>query len=134
MSKKILVVDDDEINLKMIESRLSKAGYDVVLARDGDIALQEVRKERPDLIILDVQMPRMSGYTFMFEVNKIPGYKPVPIIVVTAHEENQPIFEHRGARGYLVKPVNFDELFNRIRICLGEKGNAEEAVEEQEKT
>ena len=121
MAKKILVVDDDQINVKLVKARLETANFEVLTAFDGDVGLEKVRTEKPDLIILDVQMPRMNGYTFMIELKKIESAKGVPVIVLTAHETMQPIFTLKGVKGYLVKPLNFDQLFEKITQCFERK-------------
>ena len=120
MAKKILVIDDDQINVKMVKARLESANYEVITAFDGDVGLEKVKLEKPDVIILDVQMPRMNGYTFMLELKKMTSSKSIPVIVLTAHETMQPIFTLKGVKGYLVKPLNFDELFQKINQCWEE--------------
>jgi CheY-like chemotaxis protein len=122
MPKKILVIDDDELNLKLVKSRLEASGYEVSTANDGDVGVQKLLKEKADLIILDVQMPRMNGYTFMLEFRKYPEVANTPVIVLTAHEEMQPIFTLKGVRGYLVKPIKFELLFEKLNALLGPPG------------
>ncbi|MBF0330776.1 MAG: response regulator [Candidatus Omnitrophica bacterium] len=119
MAKKVLVVDDDPVGGKLVQSRLSKEGYDVIVATDGDIGLVELRKNLPDLIVLDIEMPEMNGYSFIVEMKKDEAIQNTPVIVLTAHEENRAIFARRGIKHYLVKPVNFDLLFARIVELVG---------------
>ncbi|MBF0533180.1 MAG: response regulator [Candidatus Omnitrophica bacterium] len=114
MAKKVLVVDDDKLNIVLMERRLTEKGYEVVLARDGDVALDKVEKEHPDLMILDIEMPRVNGYLVLSELAKMPAAPQLPVIALTAHEELRPIFEHKGVRGYLIKPVNFATLFLKM--------------------
>ena len=83
-----------------------------------DIVLEKALAETPDLILLDVQMPEMNGYTFMLELEKIKECVNIPVIVLTAHQEMQPIFERKGVKGYLIKPLNFDEVHKLIDDCL----------------
>ena len=118
MPKKILVVDDDLTNVTLIQNRLEQKGFEVILARDGDVGLEKAKKEKPDLIILDVEMPRMNGYTFIVELRKDESAKVIPILVLTAHEEVQPVFELKGVKGYLLKPIDFDKLFEKIEKAL----------------
>jgi CheY-like chemotaxis protein len=118
MSKKILIIDDDQVNVQLVRSRLEQNGYDVVSALDGAVGLEMVKVEKPDLVILDVEMPRMNGYTFMTELRKRGGNDLPPVIVLTAHETMQPIFTLKGVRGYLVKPLKIDELLQKIAECL----------------
>ena len=118
MAKKILVVDDDQTNVKIVQSRLEATGYQVVVALDGDEGLLKAKLEKPDLIILDIQMPRMNGYTFINELKKIQTLKSTPVIVLTAHETMQPIFSLKGVKGYLVKPLNINILLEKMTQVL----------------
>lgn len=119
MPKKILVIDDDQTNVSLLQSRLRKAGYHVIIALDGDVGLDRAKKETPDLIILDVDMPRMNGYSFMLEMGKFPDLNSIQVIVLTSHDEMQPIFQLKKVKGYLVKPVDFDKLFEKISNLIG---------------
>jgi DNA-binding response OmpR family regulator len=119
MPKKILVVDDDPTGRLLMEARLTKSGYEVLQAADGEMGLNLTKVQRPDLIVLDIEMPGMNGFTFVTEMKKIEEIKNTPIIVLTAHEENKPIFQRKGIYNYLVKPVNFDEFFAKLTTILG---------------
>ena len=118
MPKKILVIDDDETSIKFLQTRLEQNKYEVITAHDGVSGLQKVLQENPDLIILDVEMPKMNGYTFMLEFKKLAELSLVPVIVLTAHEEMQPIFVLKGVRGYLVKPVKFEDLLEKLTVLF----------------
>lgn len=119
MSKKILIIDDDQVNVQLVRSRLEQNGYSVISALDGAVGLEMVDAEKPDLVILDVEMPGMNGYTFMTQLRKRGGIAPLPpVIVLTAHETMQPIFTLKGVRGYMVKPLKIDELLRKIEECL----------------
>jgi len=89
------------VNTTLLQSQLAKAQYDVSVAYDGEEGLNLVKKDPPDLIILDVEMPEMNGYTFMLELNKIEDRKSIPVIVLISHKESQPIFEMKGAKDYV---------------------------------
>ena len=119
MSRKILIVDDDRLTLTLIRFALKEQRYDVATAMDGLEALDAVKAFRPDLIVLDVQMPKMSGFEFMNELKGIPGGSVIPVIMLTANDNMQDIFLAEGVKGYLVKPVDPPELEARIRACLG---------------
>ena len=123
MGKRILVVDDDPVGGFLMESRLQKEGFDVQRAQNGEHGLNLAQSYRPELIILDVEMPSMNGYTFVGEKNKNDMIKDIPVIVLTAHEENKNIFARKGVKHYLVKPVNFDLLFAAINTLLPQTGN-----------
>jgi twitching motility two-component system response regulator PilH len=120
MPKKILVVDDDPVGQMLMESRLVKAGYEVIKAGNGQAGLDMTKAQKPDLIVLDVEMPEMNGFTFVTELKKLEDVKNTPIIVLTAHEENKPIFHRKGIDHYLVKPVIFDDLFAKMNTLLGQ--------------
>ncbi len=115
MGKNILIIDDDPVELKLISSRLSKEGHIVKQANNGLVGLDALAEQKPDLIILDIEMPEMNGYTFILEMKKIEAYQTIPVIVLTAHEENRPIFARRGILNYLVKPVCFEQLFSLMQ-------------------
>lgn len=114
MSKKILIIDDESTNLKIMQARLQGEGHEIVLARDGDVGLERAQKDAPDLIILDVEMPRMNGYFFISELKKIDSVKDIPVIVITSHDNMEQAFSAKGIEHYLVKPINFDSLFDKI--------------------
>ena len=115
MPKTILAVDDDLINLKILESRLKKEGFKVTVALNGEGALKKLEQLMPDLIILDVRMPDMNGYTFFLELRKIKKFDQVPVIVLTSFDEMEPIFKFNGVKDYIVKPLNFDVLFEKMK-------------------
>ncbi len=116
---KILIVDDDRLSLTLIQFALKEQLYDVATAEDGFQALDAVRSFGPDLIVLDVQMPKMSGFEFMNELKNIPGGSAIPVIMLTSNDNMQDIFFAEGVKAYLVKPVAPSKLEARIRACLG---------------
>ncbi len=119
MAKMILIVDDDPVGTKLMAARLSKENYTVLVQSDGISGLAALKAEMPDLLILDIEMPEMNGYTVLIEKQKDPLIKDIPVIVQTAHEENRGIFARRGIKHYLVKPINFDLLIGKVRELLG---------------
>jgi len=118
MKKKILIIDDDRTNLKLIQNGLLGHEFETEVAEDGDVGLEKVKAFVPELIVLDIQMPRMNGYTFMLELKKIKRMNSVPIIVLTAHNEWEPIFRYKGVRDYMVKPIQFEQLLEKINKWL----------------
>lgn len=117
MKKKILIVDDDRLNVTLLQFSLKDKGYEICLAQDGEQALGILTSERPDLIILDIQMPKMNGFEFMNELNASMQGK-IPVIMLTANETMQDVFFMEGVRGYFVKPVNMKLLEEKIEWCL----------------
>jgi CheY-like chemotaxis protein len=119
MPKTILIVDDEEIVVDISRRKLIQEGYMVIGVGDGEKALQVLREGPVDLIVLDVEMPNMNGYTFMGEREKIPGGNSAPVIVLTAYDSMEPIFKRHGIRAYLQKPLQFQDLLLKIREVLG---------------
>ena len=119
MSKTVLVVDDDRLNTTLVKFALKEARYSVVTAIDGREALEAVRNARPDLIILDIQMPQMSGFEFMNELKSLPSGGDIPVIMLTANENMQDIFFSEGVKGYFVKPVDTVALLSKVKAVVG---------------
>jgi DNA-binding response OmpR family regulator len=118
--KKILVVDDEELNLEFFEVMLSKLGFNVEKAGDGFEALEKVKRFFPDLIILDVIMPRMSGWELLKTLKGDPKYREIPIIMLSALNDVKEKVEgfELGIEDYITKPFNFSEVLARIRAAL----------------
>ncbi len=121
--KRILIVDDEQINLEFFDVMLSKLGFEVRKAEDGLEALEVIRKHRPDLIILDNVMPRLSGWevTRMLKTeSEYAEYADIPIIMFSAMDDVKDKIEglELGADDYITKPFNFAEVLARIRAVL----------------
>ena len=118
---RILLAEDDRILRKAGEVSLKKKGYDVVAAVDGEDALTKALDSRPDLILLDVMMPKMNGFDVLFALKREPSLKNVPVIMLTNLEQPADIKRATdgGAHSYLVKSnMNLDELAARIEDAL----------------
>ena len=115
MGKKILVIDDDPALTRMVDSYFTSHGYEVIVAFDGDEGLEKIKADVPDLIILDVQMPKMNGYTFVHEMKKIPQSENIPIIVLTAKQGMAEIFKVEGVKDYITKPFAMEKLLESIK-------------------
>ncbi len=118
MSKKILIIDDDPTVVKMMEGFLSAHDYKVTAAHSGDEGIEMIKKDRPDLIILDVQMPKMNGYSFIFELKKLVDLSKLPIIVLTSKSGMEEIFKVEGVKEYITKPFQTDVLLAKIKKYL----------------
>jgi len=121
--KRILVVDDEQINLEFFDVMLSKLGFDVHKAENGHEALEAVRKLRPDLVILDNIMPKLSGWEVTKILKTSPEYAEfaeTPIIMFSALDDIKDKVEglEMGADDYITKPFNFAEVLARIRAIL----------------
>lgn len=112
--KKILVVDDEQQLALAMKIRLQAKGYQVVMAHDGRQAMEVAQQERPDLILLDVLMPVMDGYSCVRELNAKFGRGKIPVIVLTARDRMKDLFELEGIEDYVVKPFDHDDLLLRI--------------------
>ena len=119
--KKILVVEDDPDVLKVVIFRLEKAGYDTVTAKDGQVALDLIQELKPDLVLLDLILPVIDGYTLCRQVKTDEKLKHIPIILFTGI---MPASLPRKVRelkadDYLIKPFNVGELLNKVRRFIG---------------
>ena len=117
-SKKILVVDDEEQLALALKIRLQSQGYQVTTANNGQQAVQQVTQERPDLIILDVLMPVMDGYSCLRAINTRFGRRKIPVIMLTARDRMKDLFELEGIEDYVIKPFDHDDLLVRIDRAL----------------
>jgi putative two-component system response regulator len=116
----VLAVDDNEQNLQLLEEYLTGWGYDVVLARDGQEALQSYPQHDPSIIVLDVMMPNMDGYEACMRIKQEPGGRTIPILMLTALTATEDKIRalECGADDFLNKPINREELRSRIRSLI----------------
>ena len=126
MTKTIMVVDDEHRLVSLVQSYLAQEGFHVVTASNGKNALAVARREKPDLIILDIMMPEMNGYDFMRQHR---AERDTPIILLTARvdDEERVIGLELGADDYVTKPFRPRELMARVRAVLRRTGNHEPA-------
>jgi class 3 adenylate cyclase/CheY-like chemotaxis protein len=128
---RLLVVDDTPANLKLLADLLGAKGYGVVTAAAGPEALEKVEKERPDLVLLDVMMPGMSGYEVCRKIRESPATAMLPVVMVTALDPAQERVKgiEAGADDFLMKPINQQELLARVRSLLRIKALHDELTE-----
>jgi len=119
-NSKILVVDDEERNLRLMEAMLIPLGYEVILAHDGEKAIKKVREIPPDVILLDIMMPKMDGFEVARRLKEEEETKIIPIVMVTALREVKDRVKalEAGADDFLSKPVDKTELKARIQSLL----------------
>jgi len=119
--KKILVVDDNEASRIMLREELEANGYEVSEAEDGAVGLEKARHTAPDLIILDVMLPKMDGYKVCGLLKADTRYNKIPIIIFTAkvQESDKKLSVEMGANAYITKPFDPDELLGKISELLG---------------
>ena len=119
----VLVVDDDEDNIRIISTMLLARGYEVRLARNGRGAVESIRQQRPDLVLLDVMMPGMDGMQVLDAIRADPHLASLPVVLVTAKTEDQDLLEgyRAGAQYYVTKPFTSRQLLYAISLVLGAK-------------
>ena len=98
MAKCVLIVDDDRLNIELNKRLLQTKGYEVISAADGLEAWDAMQKKVPDIILLDVQMPNMDGYSFVLKKKDDPLLSSIPVIVISAQGKTEPLFNSRGQR------------------------------------
>ena len=122
MSKRILAVDDSPSMRHMVCVTLRAAGYEVVEAADGDEALEYARGNSVDLVLADVNMPRMNGITLVAQLRALPGYRLTPLLLLTTESSQQSKQQGKqaGATGWMIKPFHPDQLLATLdRVLSG---------------
>lgn len=114
--KTILVVDDNKYHLLLYEQELSLEGYNIITAKDGCEALKKVKEHSPDLIVMDIIMPKMDGIELMGSI--LSEYKKIPIIINTSYTSYMDNFMSWVADAYIVKSSDLNELKNKIKELL----------------
>ncbi|MDD5097862.1 MAG: response regulator [Candidatus Omnitrophica bacterium] len=121
MPKKILIVDDEPDLLRVTTFRLKKAGYEISSATNGQEALDLIRANPPDLVLLDLRLPLIDGYEVCRQVKSDPGLKHVPVILFTAsigHDISETV-KKVMADDYVIKPFEPDDLLSKIKKLIG---------------
>ena len=118
--KKVLIVDDEEDIQKLLKIRLEQEGFIVLIAGDGEEGIRLSELEMPDLIILDIMMPNIDGYSCLKEIRRIPKTKNVPILMMSGKEEEKvrDLFAFQKISGYLEKPFELDNLVTKAKEIL----------------
>jgi DNA-binding response OmpR family regulator len=119
--KKILLADDSATVLMMEKMILASGPYDLLVARDGQEAVEKAIAEKPDLVLLDVVMPRMDGFQALARLRAEETTRRLPVILVTTRgeEDNVAIGYKAGCTAYLTKPLDGPELLAAVKACLG---------------
>ncbi len=120
---KVVIADDDDDIRRLVQITVSNAGCEVTATSDGESALEAVRKIKPDLVILDVLMPRMDGWEVAKELKKDPATQAIPIMFLTSKGQEHDVLEgfEAGGMDYVVKPFSPRELQARIRSLLAKR-------------
>jgi len=121
--KRILIIDDDPVVVKLTETRLKAHGYQVMTTCEAPDGLEKAIKQKPDLIILDVMMPIVNGYNFCRLLKSHHEHKGPPVILLTSRttEQDRKIGEEVGANAYLTKPVDMELLLTTIKDLMGQQ-------------
>jgi two-component system alkaline phosphatase synthesis response regulator PhoP len=119
-SKKILIVDDEVDLVETIRFPLEVEGYHVLVSYNGEDALNQARKENPDLILLDLMLPKLDGYKVCRLLKFDDRYKHIPIIMLTARtqEKDKALGMETGANEYITKPFDMEDLLRKVKAYL----------------
>lgn len=117
MSKKVMIVEDNELNLKLFTDLLRAHQFTVEGVRDGRLALEQARMFAPDLVIMDIQLPHVSGIDLIEAMQKDTVLSAIPVLAVTAYagKGDEERIRQAGARGYLSKPVSMLKFLEAVR-------------------
>ncbi len=120
MTKKILIADDEQNIVISLEFLMKREGFEVIIASDGDEAVQRIRSDHPDLVLLDVMMPKKSGFEVCQEVKADPALAGVRILMLTAKGRDTEVAKGLalGADAYMTKPFSTKELVEKVRSML----------------
>ncbi len=121
MSKTILIVEDNELNMKLFRDLLEAQGYGILQTRDGMQALDLARKERPDLIVMDIQLPQVSGLEVTKWIKADDNLKHIPVVAVTAFamKGDEEKIREGGCEAYVAKPISVKDFLSTIERFLG---------------
>jgi len=121
--KKILIVDDEMDIIELLKLRLQINGFSSAFALNGEVALEEIEKEKPDLILLDIKMPKLNGYKVTKVLKSREATRHIPILIITAYSKyTSDVAEqcqNLGVQGVFYKPFDSEQLIEKIRSCLG---------------
>ena len=124
---KILLVEDNEMNRDMLSRRLIRKGYEVVMALDGQQAVEAAGAQKPDLILMDMSLPIIDGWEATRQIKAAPETRAIPVIALTAHAmagDREKALE-AGGDEYETKPVEFPRLREKVRALLGRPGGSD---------
>ena len=121
--KRILVVDDDADIAKMLKVRLEAEGYEFMGAMEGKEMLEILKTKKPDVILLDIMLPNMDGYSILREMRKYEEYADIPVIILSAKEKKKmgDLFALEKVAFFIEKPFDTKDLLEKIKISIGEK-------------
>jgi two-component system cell cycle response regulator DivK len=123
MAKKILIVEDNDLNLKLFRDLLSAHGYLIAETKEGIEALALAKRERPDLILMDIQLPEISGLDITRRLKADPEVAHIPVVAVTAFamRDDEEKILRAGCQAYISKPISIAPFLHTVRKFLGEE-------------
>ncbi|SDI10880.1 Response regulator receiver domain-containing protein [Pseudomonas benzenivorans] len=123
MSKSVLIADDEPNIVISLEFLLEQAGYQVRVAHDGQEALEAIQRQPPDLLLLDVMLPRLSGFDVCQKIRENPAWQPMRIVMLTAKGREVEVSKGLalGADAYITKPFSTQELLAQVRDLLADR-------------
>ncbi len=121
MTRRILLVEDNEMNRDMLSRRLRRSGYEVLMAENGRVGIEFAERDQPDVILMDLRMPVMDGWEAARRLKASEATRGIPVIALTAHAMQGDREEalDAGCDDYATKPVDFEDLIARIERALG---------------
>ncbi|MBN66646.1 MAG: two-component system response regulator [Rickettsiales bacterium] len=122
MTKKILIVEDNDLNLKLFRDLLGANGFDTVETKEGMEAISLTREIKPDLILMDIQLPEISGLDVTKRIKADPAISGIPIVAVTAFamKDDEEKILRAGCEAYISKPISIQHFMETVRKFLGE--------------
>ncbi|GAB5447358.1 response regulator [Gymnodinialimonas sp.] len=120
MTHRVLIVEDNELNMKLFHDLLEASGMTILETRNGIDALEVAKRERPDLIVMDIQLPEMSGLEVTEKIKSDPDLAPIPVIAVTAFamKGDEERIRAAGCEAYLSKPISIDRFISTVKQFL----------------
>jgi CheY-like chemotaxis protein len=120
MPDKVLIIDDSLTNNVLLESLLQSVGIDSTLAYSGKEALKILKTEKPSLILLDIMMPDMDGFMVLDHINKNESTQNIPVIMITAKDDNESIMraKNAGVKDFILKPIDIEKVLESVKKLL----------------
>ena len=120
MNEKIMIVEDNELNMKLFNDLLEAHGYETITTRDGSVAVEMARDTKPDLILMDIQLPEISGLDLTRQLKAEDDLKSIPVIAVTAFamKGDEDKIRECGCEGYISKPISIGSFIETIKMHL----------------
>ena len=121
MTHKVMIVEDNELNMKLFHDLLESRGYDIIETRDGMEALKMARSERPDLILMDIQLPEVSGLEVTKWIKEDDSLRAIPVVAVTAFamKGDEEKIREGGCEAYISKPISVTQFLETVKRFLG---------------